>query len=96
MASLKRLTGSKNMMNEIFSFIDGNTIIRKMILLSKRMRDEVLTQLGPMQVNRIIIMPKRRIYSLKYCKKPCVFKQEVASLFAKVYRYTNTIKLVEP
>lgn len=47
-AKAKQLTNSKNMMNEIFAFIDGNTILRTMVGLNRRIREEILTQLGPM------------------------------------------------
>ena len=61
------------------------------------MHDEVLTELGPMQAGRVIILTKRGIYSfIKYCRNEPEFEQEVAKLLKKVYCYTNTIWLIEP
>ena len=69
----------------------------KMILLNKRMHDEVLTKLGPMQASRVIFLSKRGIYSLiKYCRNEPEFEQEVARLLIKVYCYTDTIMLIQP
>ena len=44
----RQLTKSKNMMNEIFSFIDGNTVIHKLRLINKACNN-LLRELGPMQ-----------------------------------------------
>ena len=51
--SLAHLTSSKNMMNEIFDYLPGGTIIHKIALLNKRIR-QGLTDLDPFGKARII------------------------------------------
>jgi hypothetical protein len=43
------------MMNEIFSFIDGNTVIHKLRLLNKAC-NSLLRELGPMQTKRVVTL----------------------------------------
>ena len=46
---------SKNMLNEVFSFLPGCTILHKIALLSKPVRD-LLTVLAPFAANRLITL----------------------------------------
>ena len=51
--ALKCLKKSKNMMNEIFAFLDGNTIVCKCRRLNKACF-ELLTVLGSIQAERVV------------------------------------------
>lgn len=44
----RQLTKSRNMMNEIFAFLDGNTIVHKLRRLNKACYS-MLRELGPLQ-----------------------------------------------
>jgi hypothetical protein len=48
-----QLTKSENMLNEIFSFLPGYTIIHKIGLLNKKIRN-ALTKLDPFGQERVI------------------------------------------
>ncbi len=62
------LTTSENMLNEIFSFLPGYTIIHKIALINKRIRN-ALTKLEPFGQGRIISL-KIGISNFMFQKKP--------------------------
>lgn len=51
----RQLTKSKNMMNEIFSFLDGNTVVNKLRRLNWACY-YILQELGPMQKSRVVTL----------------------------------------
>jgi len=55
MAALTKLKNSKNMMNEIFRFLSGNTIVHSIRLLNK-MCNTISKEVGPLQAQRIILL----------------------------------------
>jgi len=54
LAVTKQVTNSKNVLNEIFAFLNGSVIIHKIALLNKRVRYEVLPDKGPVSQTRVI------------------------------------------
>ena len=70
--ALEWLSSSKDIQNEIFSFLPGNTIVHKIGLLSKRARN-IVTTLGFLTECRVITLKVGKRWPLPESEDSTVF-----------------------
>jgi hypothetical protein len=84
--SITRLTGSNDMMSEIFSFIDCNTILRTMVAVNRRFRNIIIKQSGFMQAARVIFITGKSIRTVME-NYGVNFRQAAVRVLAKAFEY---------
>lgn len=84
--SFTRLTGSNDMMSEILSFIDCNTILRTMMAVNRRFRNIIIKQSGFMQAARVIFITSKSIRTVMELNGES-FRQAAVRVLAKAFEY---------